>query len=157
MGKEQKQVGVLIDPNEPGKDRYPYYLLEKMHSPPIAPEHAIRWEAYDEPKRFLRQDDPNDNRVAQGFIIYDRPLSWLDLYKYNLLPMNYDESILFDLWIAFDQDKARLLGYLGLFFRVAKGDPALRRLSLAIKMIGRELTLRRAKKILDGGAGDDKT
>lgn len=140
-----RQIEPLLDPNKPDSDnRYPYYLLEPLHSPPVSTPNAIRWEPYDRPK-FLRQEEPKDYRVVYGFIEYEERVSWADLAKYNMLPFDYDESLLFDLWCSFEKDKNRLLAYFVRFFRVTEGDDELRRMGLVCKLIGRNWTLAKAR------------
>jgi hypothetical protein len=144
---EHKQTGSLVNPDAPETaNRFPYYLLEEMNSPPISTPNAVRWEAYPAP-RFV--NDPPDGRVAYGFIEYEAKLSWEDLKRYNMLPFDYDESVLFDLWQSFDEDKAKLLAFFKQFFSAIKGDKELRRLGLAVGLVRREWTLKKTQAAIE--------
>lgn len=140
-----KQIEPLLDPNAPDTaNRVRYFILNEPQSPTVAPPNAVRWQEYDVP-RMLRQNDPDDDRVAWGFIEYEEKVTWQELKEYNMLPFNYDESILFDLWQSFDEDKDKLMDFLGLFFTAVEGDTGLRRLGLALKLLDRDWTLKRAR------------
>lgn len=132
---ETTQTEPLLDPNKPkGDKRFPYYLLEKMHSPPIAPPNAVRWRPYHSPRK-LRQGGPPDMRVTYGYIEYEEKVSWADLKRYNMLPFDYVESLLFDLWQAHDEDKVKLLGYFDQFFKLIEDDPDLTRIEAALGLV----------------------
>jgi hypothetical protein len=129
------QIEPLLDPNQPETtNRFPYYLLEEMHSPPISSPNAVRWRAYHGP-RTLRQGGLPDQRVAYGFIEYEERLSWADLKKYNMLPFDYAESLLFDLWQALGEDKAKLADFFERFFKVIEDDPDLSRIESALGLV----------------------
>lgn len=127
-----EQTEPLLNPNKPATDnRYPYYLLEEMNSPPISTPNALRWEAYPAP-RYIH--DRPDDRIAYGFIVYEEQISWADLEKYNMLPFDYEEAILFDLWKGFGKNKARLLAFFRQFFKLVDGDDELIRLGKVLKL-----------------------
>jgi hypothetical protein len=129
------QIEPLLDPNEPKtENRYHYYLLEQMHSPPVSTPNATRWRAYPGP-RTLRQGGLPDTRLAYGFIEYEEKLTWADLKKYNMLPFDYAESLLFDLWQTSGEDKAQLVAYFEKFFKVIEDDPDLSRIESALGLV----------------------
>lgn len=135
MKKPPTQIEPLLDPNEPeGDKRFPYYLLEKMHSPPIAPPNAVRWRAYNWP-RTLRQGAPHDSRVTYGYIEYEEKVTWADLKRYNMLPFDYGESLLFDLWQANEEDRPKLSSYFEQFFELIKDDPDLTQIEAALGLV----------------------
>lgn len=129
------QIEPLLDPEPPKtENRYHYYLLEKMHSPPIATQNAIRWRAYHSP-RPLRQGGLPDSRKAYGFIEYEEKLTWTDLKRYNMYPFDRTESLLFDSWLALGEDKAKLAAYFKQFLKVIEDDPDLSRIESALGLV----------------------
>lgn len=139
-----KQQLPVIDPNKPeGDATYRYYILEEPKSPSVTPPNAIRVVQYAR-RQFIHSED-EDYRRPYGYVDYSHELTFGELDAYNLLPFDPDQITLFDLWQSFEKDKAVLLIFFGGFFEVIEGDPELYRLGLAIKLAGREWTLKKAK------------
>lgn len=142
------QIEPRVDPVPPesGGQRYDYFLLEPLHSPPIIPPNSTNWLAYPEPRSYFQEDNPDDRRRAYGAAVYPRPLTWKELENYNMLPMDYNEALLYDLFMSFSKDIDKMTTFLGHFFNVTKGDPGLRRLSLATKLFSRGATFKSLKQ-----------
>ena len=144
------QIEPRVDPVPPeiGGQRYDYFLLEPLHSPPIIPPNSVSWLAYPDPRSYFLEDNPDDKRRAYGAAVYPRPLTWKELEDYNMLPMNYNEALLYDLYMSFGKDTGKITTFLGHFFSVTKDDPGLRRLSLVTRLFSRGETLKSLKQHL---------
>lgn len=142
--KNPKQILPRLDPDPPetGAEAW-YYILNEPHSPLVAPPNALKVETYDAP-RLLNPDDRSDDRVVYGFGGWEKPVTWNELEKYNMLPFDFDERILYDLWQLLGKDKESLMVYLTVFFGLLEGDKGANCLGLAIKLASRDWTLSRA-------------
>lgn len=145
--KIPKQIEPAIDPNAPATDnRFSYYILEEPNSPSVAPPNALRVVQYR--RRQFLHDDPDDFRRPYGFAEYERELTFEDIDKYNLLPFDHDQIILFDLWKSFGKDKVKMAQYFTMFFKVMEDDPQGNRLKLASKLITETWSLKKIKSTI---------
>lgn len=139
-----KQVEPVLDPNEPITDnRHTYYILEEPQSPSVAPPNALRVVQYK--RRQFLHDDPDDFRRPYGFAEYERELSFEDIDKYNLLPFDHDQIILFDLWKSFNKDKTKMAQYFTQYFKIMEDDPLGNRLKMTSKLITETWSLKKIK------------
>lgn len=149
MTDKPKQIEPAIDPEPPtkGSERFQYYLLEKPNSPSVTPPNAVTVVQYK--RRQFLHDDPNDFRRPYGYCEYERELSFTEIDKYNLLPFDPEQILLFDLWQSFDKDKRKMMEFFNRLFGETETDPDRRKPIAANKLIELGWTPAKIQKALE--------
>lgn len=141
------QIEPSIDPHTPiTSEVHSYYILEEPNSPSVAPPNAIRKVQYK--RRQFLHDDPDDFRRPYGYVDYENELSFEEIDKYNLLPFDRTQILLYDLWQSFGKDKPRMLKFFEYFFKAVLGDTDGHRMKSATKLSELNWTITDARKAI---------
>lgn len=139
MSKENPSISETAP--KAGSRRWFYHILAEPESPSKVPHDAVDVKQFERPA-FLFPDDPSNFMVSYGFGEWERELTDRELKEYNMLPMDYDQGLLFRLRQEFDGDLDKMYEYCDLFFNVVQDDSNLVKFDLLKKLKNRKWTLK---------------